>query len=82
MTYQFDSKSIFVGFLATLLVMMAVSFKSENNDENGRYKTSATEAGVVILDTKTGAYIINTDYTNGRWKKGDFTDTHGKSRAN
>ena len=82
MKYQVDLKSALIGFLGAVLVIMAFSFKNQDSEENGRYMTSTSTAGVMILDTKTGAYISNTDYTNRGWKKGDFSNTQRIAKGN
>ena len=60
----------------------AFSFKDETSEKAGRYQTSVAESGVVILDTQTGAYIINTNLSNYFWQKGDFSTTHSASKGN
>jgi hypothetical protein len=82
MKYQVDIKSVLIGFLSAALLMATFSFKDENTEKEGRYQTSAAQSGVVILDTKTGAYIINTDLTNSGWRKGDFTGTQAFGKSN
>jgi len=75
MKYQADIKSIIIGFLGATLLFATFSFKDES-PEKGRYQTAVGDKGVVILDTQTGAYIMNIDATNIGWRKGDFPYTH------
>jgi len=82
MKYQVDIKSVFIGFLGTALLFATFSFKQEPAESEERYKTTMGQQGVVILDTKTGAYILNSDLSNNGWRKGDFTSTHEISRGN
>jgi hypothetical protein len=76
MKYTVDVKSIMIGFFTATLLFAAFSFKQDTSDETGRYQTSLGQGGMVILDTKTGAYITNTDATNGGWRSGTFSHTH------
>lgn len=81
MKYSVDVKSILIGFLSAALLMGTYSFKDEASEKEGRYQTSVSESGVVILDTKTGAYIMSTNFSNYNWKKGDFATTHSTSKG-
>lgn len=81
MKYQVDIKSIMIGLLSAAFLFATFSFKDENSEKEGRYQTSVGDKGVVILDTKTGAYIINIDATNNGWRKGDFITTHNVVKA-
>lgn len=81
MKYQVDFKSILIGFLSAALLMGAFSFKDETSEKEGRYQTSVAESGVVILDTKTGAYIMSMNLSDYNWKKGDFSTTHSLSKG-
>jgi len=76
MKYQIDIKSMMIGVLGVALLMATFSFKDEVPEKEGRYQTAVGDKGVVILDTKTGAYIMNIDATNMGWRKGDFSNTH------
>lgn len=81
MKYQIDLKSILIGFLSAALLIGTISFKEETFEKEGRYQTSVAESGVVILDTKTGAYIMSGNLFNYDWKKGDFSTTHSVSKT-
>ncbi|WP_181307114.1 hypothetical protein [Rufibacter sp. XAAS-G3-1] len=82
MKTQFDLKSIVIGFLSAALLTMAFSFKNGNTGQGARFVTEVGERGVIVLDTETGAYIINTDLSNMGWRKGDFETTHKVSKDN
>jgi hypothetical protein len=82
MKYQVDFKSVLIGFLGAALLVATYSFKNQNLDNESRYQTKVATNGIVILDTKTGAFIINTDLSNYGWRKGDFTSTHKTSKGN
>lgn len=81
MKYQVDFKSILIGVLSAALLMGTFSFKDQTPEKEGRYQTSVAESGVVILDTKTGAYIISMSLGNNNWQKGDFSTTHSLSKG-
>lgn len=76
MKYTVDVKSLIIGFFTAGLLFAAFSFKQDTSDSVGRYQTVIGEKGMVILDTKTGAYITNTDATNSGWRTGNFQNTH------
>jgi hypothetical protein len=81
MKYQVDVKSILIGFLSAALLIGAFSFKEETSQKEGRYQTSVAESRVVILDTKTGAYIMSMNLSNYNWQKGDFSTTYSVSKG-
>lgn len=82
MKFQVDIKSVLIGFLGAALIITAFSFKNGDTNENGRFMTSTSPAGVIILDTKTGEYISNTDHSNRGWSKGDFSTMRSKIKGN
>ena len=82
MERNLDIKSVIIGLISGILLIGALSFKMEDSQRDGRYQTFVAESGVVILDTKTGAYILNTNLTNSGWRKGDFANTHSVSKGN
>ncbi|MBA9076896.1 MULTISPECIES: hypothetical protein [Rufibacter] len=82
MKLQLDTKSIMIGFLSAALLISAFSFKNDSSGNGGKYQTSMGERGIIILDTETGAYIINTDATNSGWRKGNFENTFKVSKDN
>ncbi|MBB5622850.1 hypothetical protein HDE69_003932 [Pedobacter cryoconitis] len=75
MKYSIDIKSVMIGLFIATVLFGAFSFKQEGSEPVGRYQTSVGEKGVVILDTKTGAYITNPYVTNNGWSKGNFSHT-------
>jgi hypothetical protein len=81
MKYSVDFKSLMIGFGIAALLMGTFSFKDESSEKEGRYQTAVSESGVVILDTKTGAYIMSMNFSNYNWTKGDFSTTHSVSKG-
>lgn len=75
MKYSIDIKSVTIGLFIATLLFGAFSFKQDGAEQAGRYQTAVGVNGIVILDTKTGAYITNTDATNRGWHKGNFAHT-------
>ncbi|RAJ32135.1 hypothetical protein [Pedobacter cryoconitis] len=75
MKYSVDIKSVMLGLFMATLLFGVFSFKQEGSETVGRYQTTVGEKGVVILDTKTGAYIINPYATDNGWHKGTFSHT-------
>jgi hypothetical protein len=82
MKYNVDIKSSIIGFASAVLVLGALSFKHDDSAKEGRYQTAVGEKGIVILDTQTGAYILNMNLGNNGWRKGDFANTHKLSKGN
>ncbi|WP_207436001.1 hypothetical protein [Sabulibacter ruber] len=82
MKNQLDFKSLAIGFLSAALLIMGFSFKNSTPGQGGRFQSEVGENGVIVLDTETGAYIINTDMTNSGWRKGDFQTTYKLSKDN
>jgi hypothetical protein len=82
MKNQLDIKSLAIGFLSAALTMTAFSFKNGTPTQGNRFMTEVGTTGVIVLDTETGAYIINTELTNSGWRKGDFETTHKVSKEN
>jgi hypothetical protein len=79
---QLDIKSIAIGFLSAALLISTFSFKNDNSVNDRKYQTAIGESGIIILNTETGAYLINTDATNSGWRKGDFENTFRVSKDN
>ncbi len=80
MNQQVDIKSLLIGFLGAALLITAFSFKNQDGEGDQHYRTSTTETGVIIIDNRTGEYIMN-DYLSPRnWHKGDFQTTHRNSK--
>lgn len=82
MKNQLDIKSVAIGFLSAALLISVFSFKNGSSLNEGKYQTSIGEIGIVILDTETGAYIINTHAINSGWRKGNFENTFKISKDN
>lgn len=82
MKYHLDIRSSIIGFASAVLILGALSFKNDDSAKEGRYQTAVGETGIVILDTQTGAYILNMNLGNNGWRKGDFANTHKLSKGN
>ncbi len=82
MKNQLDIKSTVIGFLSAGLLIAIFSFKSSNAGSGGKFQTEVGEAGVIILDTETGAYIMTNDMRGYDWNKGNFENTHQISKDN
>jgi len=85
MKVTLDTKSILIGFLGAALLLTAFSFKQNSDDQEGKYRTTMVDKGVIILDTQNGDYIF-TPYlpASGKveWYKGSFQNTHSVSADN
>lgn len=83
-TITLDLKSICVGALSVLAIVSLSNFNKADEhpkdtfDEIRRYQAVMGEKGnTIILDTKTGNYLIDDSMTpRPRWLKGDFNATH------
>ena len=85
MKITLDLKSIMIGFLGAALLVSIISFKNNNDENEGKFKTVMGEQGIVILDSQTGAYIIAPlmrDFGKVQWIKGDFYNTHKTGKDN
>lgn len=82
-TITLDLKSICVGALGVLTIVSLSNFnkadekRTDADGEVRRYQAVSSERGMVILDTKTGKYLL-TPLMVGRvnWQKGDFNAIH------
>ena len=84
-----DLKSLCLGVLSVLCIVLLSNFNNADQtnsnaaDEVRRYQAVSSDRWFVILDTKTGQYIIDKNYSGQpRWVKGDFTSTHSGRKAN
>ncbi|WP_207534848.1 hypothetical protein [Desertivirga arenae] len=76
MKIQLDLKSAVIGFAFALLFTTIISFKNSTDAPDGRYQTAIAENKIIILDTRTGAYIMQT-YISSKltWIRGNFEST-------
>lgn len=81
MKYSVDLKSLMIGFFTATLLFAAFSFKQDTSENVGRYQTSVGTKGIIMIDTKTGDYIINTEASDYKSRKGNFTHTHNLAEA-
>ncbi|GAB3226119.1 hypothetical protein [Spirosoma arcticum] len=85
-TITIDLKSLCLGAVGVLCICLLSNFNNADQprdnavDEVRRYQAVSGESGIVILDTKTGQYIIEkTTIGQPRWAKGDFATTHNST---
>jgi hypothetical protein len=86
LTITIDLKSLCLGAVGVLCIGLLSNFNNADQprgsavDEVRRYQAVSGEHGTVILDTKTGQYIIDrTAIGQPRWMKGDFTTTYNNT---
>ncbi len=79
-TITFDLKSIGIGAAGVLCIVSLSNFNkaaehhTDPADEVRRYQAIVNEQGTLLLDTKTGRFLINPNFGGrARWQKGDFT---------
>lgn len=86
LTITIDLKSLCLGAFGVLCIGLLSNFNNANqprssaDDEVRRYQAISSDRGIIIVDTKTGQYIIDRSnaLTKLRWVKGDFSATHNK----
>ncbi|WP_316748771.1 hypothetical protein [Pedobacter gandavensis] len=80
MKITLDIKSLIIGFMASALIIMGLSFKNAPEDKPGKFKISrGTLNKIIILDTESGAYIMSDGMVNKRrmdWTRGDFASSY------
>ncbi|WP_131536579.1 hypothetical protein [Pedobacter nototheniae] len=85
MKITLDTKSLLLGFLGAGLMFIAISFKSSQDQNNGKFSTEVNDHVVVILDNETGKYIIAPamyDVNKVQWLKGEFNQTFRVAKDN
>ncbi|GAB3489818.1 hypothetical protein GCM10027341_00670 [Spirosoma knui] len=82
-TIILDLKSLCIGALGVFAIMSLSNFnqsyshQQDTANEVRRYQVvTADRGGLMILDTKTGKYLIDNTLRPARWLKGDFTTKH------
>lgn len=87
-TITIDLKSLALGVVGVLCIGLLSNFNHGDQprgnaaDDVRRYQAISGERGLVILDTKTGQYIIDASYVGKpRWVRGDFATTHADGTA-
>ncbi len=88
-TITIDLRSLGLGALGMLCIGLLSNFNNADQprenavDEVRRYQAVSGESGLVILDTKTGQYIMpKNSISRPIWTKGDFSTTYSESRPN
>ena len=78
-TAKFDIKSVIIGFLGAALLITSLSFNSSAPEDTGKFQVTSGEGGIIILDTQTGDYIMDSkvNYVGKmQWIKGDFKESY------
>ncbi len=77
-TIALDLKSFFLGALTILGLLLMTNFKpadqpkAEPDPDIRRFQVVTGDRQTIILDTKTGRFLIDVNAVNPRWSKGDF----------
>lgn len=83
-TIELNTRVFSIG-LGVLVIGIIAAFTPKDalqvDNGNGRYQAVTSERGFIILDTKTGQYILDSQVGYGKqmnWIKGDFTKSYQK----
>ena len=74
-TSKFDIKSMIIGVFGAALIITTLGFNKPEPDDTGKFQVTSSERGIIILDTQTGDYILDSkvEYIGKmQWIKGDF----------
>lgn len=85
-TITIDPKSLCLGAVGVLCIGLLSNFnnadqlRSNAADEVRRYQAISSDRGIIILDTKTGQYLIDRSNALAKlhWIKGNFSATHNE----
>ena len=67
---KIDLKSLLIGFLSCLVVMLTMSLKPVNNSSDiGRYQGWGTNKKKHLIDTSTGVLYYQTVNVHRRWQR-------------
>ena len=67
---KIDLKSLLIGFLSCLVIMLSLSFKPiDNNSEIGKYQAFGTDKNKYMIDTSTGVLYYQSLLKNKKWKR-------------
>ena len=67
---KIDFKSLLIGFLSCLVIMLSLSFKAMDNDsEIGKYQAFGTDKNKYMIDTSTGVLYYQSILKNKKWKR-------------
>ncbi|WP_373331250.1 hypothetical protein [Salmonirosea aquatica] len=83
-TIEWDARVLFL-VLGILAIGAIAAFTPKDvaqaENGNGRYQAVSSERGFIILDTRTGQYILDSQVGYGKqmtWIKGDFAKSYQK----
>jgi hypothetical protein len=87
-TFSIDIKSFFLGALTVGSILLLANFTPANRTQpeptlldTRRFQLIVHERETVILDTKTGRFIVNPSYLGRpRWVSGDFDALQSESQ--
>ncbi len=84
-TISIDFKSFLLGVLTVVGLLLLSNFrpanKPEADNEIRRFQVISGEHEMVIIDTKTGQFLINPHYIGQpRWIKGDFETLQNENK--
>ena len=67
---KIDFKSLLIGFLSCLVIMLSLSFKPiDNNSGIGKYQAFGTDKNKYMIDTSTGVLYYQSILKNKKWKR-------------
>tara|TARA_X000001036_G_scaffold426517_1_gene454010 strand:- start:347 stop:583 length:237 start_codon:yes stop_codon:yes gene_type:complete len=76
---KIDFKSLLIGFLFCLVIMLSLSFKSmDNHPEIGKYQAFGTDKNKYMIDTSTGVLYYQSILKNKKWKRVSHEDVFVK----
>ena len=72
---KIDFKSLLIGFLSCLVLMLSLSFKAiDNHSEIGKYQAFGTDKNKYMIDTSTGVLYYQSILKNKKWKRVSHED--------
>jgi len=67
---KIDLKSLLIGFLTCLVVILTLSFKPiENSSEIGKYQAFGTDKKKYMIDTSTGVLYYQMINVHKKWQR-------------
>jgi hypothetical protein len=84
LTFELDARVLTLGLVLIVIVAIAAFTPKgtlQGDSTNGRFQAVASERGFIILDTRTGQYILDSQVGYGKkmnWIRGDFAKSYKK----
>ena len=70
-----DLKSLLIGFLSCLVLILSLSFKIEgDNDKIGKYQAFGTDKNKYMIDTETGVLYYQSVLKKKKWSRVSHKD--------